>query len=54
MYEENLPTRARMALRQAMKDSARMASADDRAWAMRRGLDQAAMVLVASTHRKEG
>jgi len=45
MYEDDLPRDARMALTSAMQESSRAHSADDRAWAMRRGLDRAAMVL---------
>jgi len=53
MYDEELPREARMALRAAMQDSARMHDADDRAWAMRRGLDRAAMVLAGTSARAE-
>ena len=45
MYEDELPREARMALTNAMRESSRLHSTDDRAWAMRRGLDRAAMVL---------
>jgi uncharacterized surface protein with fasciclin (FAS1) repeats len=45
MYEDDLPRDARVALTRAMRESSSMRSAEDRAWAMRRGLDRAAMVL---------
>ncbi len=45
MYEDDLPREARMALTRAMRESSRMQDAEDRAWAMRRGLDRAAMAL---------
>jgi hypothetical protein len=42
-----------MALRAAMRDSARMHDASDRAWAMRRGLDRAAMAVAGTSTRAE-
>lgn len=45
MYDEELPREARMALTRAMRESAQMHSAEDRAWAMRRGLDQVVMAM---------
>lgn len=45
MYDDELPRGARMALTRAMRESARMHSAEDRAWAMRRGLDQVVMAM---------
>lgn len=51
MYDEELPREAQMALRAAMRDSARMHDASDRAWAMRRGLDRAAMALAGPLAR---
>ena len=53
MYDDELPREAQMALRAAMREAARMHDASDRAWAMRRGLDRAAMAVAGTSTRAE-